>query len=34
VPALEQLGAEAAHDRVVRAERLDGELWEVSVSPL
>jgi hypothetical protein len=34
VPALERLGEARYESYVVRAERLDGNLWEVRVSPL
>jgi hypothetical protein len=34
VPALERLGEARFADYVVRAERLEGELWEVAISPL
>jgi hypothetical protein len=33
-PSLERLGAAESAERVVRATRLDGDLWEVTVSPL
>jgi hypothetical protein len=33
-PALEQAGAAEGPEFVVRASRLDGDLWEVSASPL
>jgi len=33
-PALERVGEAEGSERVVRAERLDGDLWEVSVSRL
>jgi len=32
--ALEQIGALAGPDRFVKAERIDGDLWEVRVTPL
>jgi hypothetical protein len=34
VPALEQLGEERYDAFVLEAERLDGDLWEVRISPL
>ncbi len=34
VPELERLGAERGESYVVRASRLDGSLWEVTVTPL
>lgn len=34
VPALERIGAEEGPSYVVRATRLDGELWEVRATPL
>jgi hypothetical protein len=34
VPELRQLGERAGADFYVKAERLDGELWEVRVNPL
>ena len=34
IPALERLGSARHESYVVRAERLDGNLWEVRVSPL
>jgi hypothetical protein len=34
LPELERLGERTGTDYAVRAERLDGELWEVRVSPL
>ncbi|HVC87468.1 MAG TPA: hypothetical protein VNC40_08585 [Gaiellaceae bacterium] len=33
-PALEQVGAGQGSEYVVRAERLDGELWQVEATPL
>jgi hypothetical protein len=33
-PELERLGERHGPERVVRATRLDGDLWEVVVSPL
>lgn len=33
-PALEGLGAQAGPDYAVHAERIDGDLWEVAVTPL
>ena len=33
-PALERVGAELGAERVVRARRLDGDLWEVEAAPL
>jgi uncharacterized protein (DUF2249 family) len=33
-PALERIGQTAGTEYVVRAERLDGDLWEVEASPL
>lgn len=34
IPALERLGEREGSDYYVHAERLDGDLWEVTVSPL
>ncbi len=34
IPALEQLGERQGRDYVVRAERLDGDLWEVRAETL
>ena len=34
IPELEQLAAERYEDFVVRAERLDGDWWEVRIDPL
>ena len=34
LPGLERLGELESADYVVHAERLDGDLWEVRVSPL
>lgn len=34
VPALERLAAGRFHDYAVRAERLDGNFWEVRIAPL
>jgi hypothetical protein len=34
IPELERLGSARHESYVVRAQRLDGQLWEVSVSPL
>jgi hypothetical protein len=34
VPELEELGGERHRDYVVRAERLDGDWWEVKIDPL
>jgi hypothetical protein len=34
IPELEALGAERHRDYVVRAERLDGDWWEVRIDPL
>ena len=33
-PALERLGETEGTEYVVRAKRLDGELWEVEATPL
>lgn len=33
-PALERVGADLGAERVVRARRLDGDLWEVEAAPL
>jgi hypothetical protein len=34
IPALEALGEQQGHDFAVRAERLEGDLWEVRAAPL
>jgi hypothetical protein len=34
LPTLEAYGKERHHDYVLRAERIDGALWEVQVNPL
>lgn len=34
IPELERLGRQAGADFYVKAERIDGDLWEVRVSPL
>jgi hypothetical protein len=34
IPALEQLAEERYDGFVVEAERLDGDLWEVRITPL
>ena len=33
-PALERIGETEGTEYVVRAERLDGDLWEVEATPL
>ena len=33
-PALERIGQSEGSEYVVRAERLDGDLWQVEASPL
>ena len=34
VPELEQIGKEASEDFFARAERIEGDLWEITISSL